>query len=67
MTQTCPHCRSQNIVFNRDYGFYSCNDCSSVWGYSGDDPDYEELDNEDPDLQDALLEQMFGSGRMTFI
>jgi transcription initiation factor TFIIIB Brf1 subunit/transcription initiation factor TFIIB len=68
MDNFCIHCGSQNIVYNHDHGFYRCNDCSTVWGYSHNDPDYDEFDdNADPDLQDLLLEQMLGSGRMTFI
>ncbi|MCV3216013.1 hypothetical protein OGM63_21295 [Plectonema radiosum NIES-515] len=67
MDKICIHCRSKNIIFNRDHGFYRCNDCNNVWAYPGDDPDNDEFDSEETDLQDALLEQMLGGGRMTFI
>jgi ribosomal protein L37AE/L43A len=63
----CIRCGSENIVYNHDHGFYRCNNCNNVWAYPGDDPDNDEFDNEDPDLQDALLEQMLGSGQIKFI
>ncbi|GAX43421.1 hypothetical protein NIES4075_44340 [Tolypothrix sp. NIES-4075] len=68
MDKICTHCGSQNIVYDHNHGFYRCNGCSCVWEYPKANPDYDEFDNEEnPDLQDALLEQMFGSGRMNFI
>ncbi|MBW4568064.1 MAG: hypothetical protein KME31_08575 [Tolypothrix carrinoi HA7290-LM1] len=64
MDEFCIRCGSTNITFDRDYGFYRCNDCNETWAYPQDDPDYYEFD--DLDLRDLLLEQ-FGNGRMTFI
>ena len=62
---TCIHCQSQNVTYNHEYGFYRCNDCDGVWAYSKDDPDYDECDN--PDLQDALAEQMGGRAKPIFL
>lgn len=63
----CVECGSSNAGFEQGHGYYHCHECESVWAYPEDDPDNCEFDSEDPDLQDLLLEQMFGSGRMTFI
>ena len=38
----CLVCGSENVVFDQTYGYYQCQDCKEVWGYSKDDPDYDE-------------------------
>lgn len=43
---SCSQCNSINFVFDEVYGFYTCNNCGHVWGYSEDDPDYDEVDDD---------------------
>jgi ribosomal protein L37AE/L43A len=40
--ELCPNCNSEHTIYNSDYGFWQCEECSNVWAYNEDDPDYDE-------------------------
>lgn len=42
--EPCPTCRSTATLKEVGYGFWKCEDCSTVWGYDKDDPDYDEAE-----------------------
>lgn len=41
----CPQCGSEQIVYDKDFGFYKCLHCEHGWGNDEDDPDYIEVDD----------------------
>lgn len=41
--ETCKDCGSIHCTFNRSFGYWTCDNCLSVWAYDEDDPDYDEL------------------------
>lgn len=45
INEPCPHCNSKNTEFEPIFGFWKCEDCSTVWGHDKDDPDYEDAEN----------------------
>jgi ribosomal protein L37AE/L43A len=45
--EPCPTCESEYTVYNREFGFWKCEECSTVWGHDKDDPDYDEVEVED--------------------
>lgn len=42
--ENCPDCNSSNTRYDNGFGFWKCEDCSTVWGHDKDDPDYDEPD-----------------------
>lgn len=47
IAEPCPSCGGRNTVFDSVFRFWKCDDCSSVWAYDTDDPDYDELEDYD--------------------
>lgn len=45
--ETCPTCSGSATTYDPVFGFWKCEDCSTVWGKDIDDPDYEDLDEEE--------------------
>jgi ribosomal protein L37AE/L43A len=43
--EPCPSCSSTATLFDRPFGFWKCEDCSTVWGRDKDDPDYEDAED----------------------
>lgn len=43
IAEPCPNCQSAATQYDRAFGFWKCESCSTVWGHDKDDPDYEEL------------------------
>jgi hypothetical protein len=43
----CINCGSTRTRYDSAFGFYKCEDCSTVWGKDEDDPDYEEFEDEE--------------------
>jgi hypothetical protein len=41
----CPNCNSEHTIYDSDHGFWQCEECSNVWAYDEDDPDYEEIED----------------------
>lgn len=50
--EPCPNCQSRATEFDAVFGFWKCEDCSTVWGHDKDDPDWDDefLNNEPNDL-----------------
>lgn len=44
--EQCPTCSGKHTLYDATFGFWKCEDCSTVWGKDIDDPDYEETDYE---------------------
>ena len=42
--EPCPSCGSTATLKDTDFGFWKCEDCSTVWGHDKDDPDYDEAE-----------------------
>lgn len=42
--EPCPECKSRSTFKNAGFGYWKCEDCSTVWGHDADDPDYDEVD-----------------------
>lgn len=40
----CPECGSTHTEKDALYGFWKCEDCSTAWAFSDDDPDWEDLE-----------------------
>ncbi|WP_144405646.1 hypothetical protein [Aliterella atlantica] len=40
--EECPSCGSNHTYFDRAFNFHKCEDCSLMWGFDSDDPDYDE-------------------------
>jgi hypothetical protein len=40
----CIKCESDRTNYDKAYGFWKCEDCSEVWAFSKDDPDWEDLE-----------------------
>lgn len=40
----CPHCDSEATNFEPVFGYWKCEDCSTVWGSDEDDPDYDDAE-----------------------
>lgn len=39
----CPDCGTENNIYQDEiFGFYKCENCSAMWGFDEDDPDYED-------------------------
>ncbi len=47
--ETCPTCSGTHTLYDSTFGFWKCEDCSTVWGKDIDDPDYDEADEEELD------------------
>lgn len=39
---TCIECHSTAVHHDNVFGFYKCENCSLMWGFDDDDPDYDE-------------------------
>ncbi|BAZ54195.1 hypothetical protein NIES4103_68800 (plasmid) [Nostoc sp. NIES-4103] len=46
-TPDCIECGSRQVRHDPEFGFYKCENCSTVWSNDEDDPDYEEYDSDD--------------------
>ena len=42
IAEPCPECRSTATEYDPLFGYWKCEDCSTVWGHDADDPDYDE-------------------------
>jgi len=52
----CPHCGGSTPKLDEAFGYYSCRDCSHVWGQNEDDPAWEDY------MDDVeLLKQVYDS------
>ena len=54
--EPCPTCSSTHTAYDAVFGFWKCEDCSGVWGYSSDDPDYDEAVEPCPVCGDRALD-----------
>lgn len=43
----CPQCGSQEVKYDKDFGFYQCLHCEHCWGCDEDDPDNDEVDSDE--------------------
>jgi ribosomal protein L37AE/L43A len=50
-TPNCINCESSQVRYDSTFGFYKCENCSTVWGQDKDDPDYEELEESEQEWQ----------------
>jgi ribosomal protein L37AE/L43A len=42
--EECPDCSSIETYFDRTFGFWKCQNCSTIWGHDKDDPDHEDVE-----------------------
>lgn len=58
----CPNCNSEHTIYDSDHGFWQCEECSNVWAYDEDDPDYDDpvvlWDPIDGPITDSQLRQI---------
>ncbi|MHC5594822.1 MAG: TFIIB-type zinc ribbon-containing protein [Nostoc sp.] len=55
-TPKCINCKSSQVRYDSAFGFYKCENCSTVWGQDKDDPDYdEEVEKDWRKLHDAYF------------
>lgn len=55
--EPCPSCSSTATSKEAGYGYWKCEDCSTVWGHDEDDPDYAEVDSHSWLLSDPPTEE----------
>lgn len=41
-TTNCPKCDSSRLQYEKNYGYWECQDCGHFWAIDADDPDYDE-------------------------
>lgn len=51
--EECPTCQSDHTCFESVFGFWKCEDCSSVWALDKNDPDYQDVEP-DPKAVEAI-------------
>lgn len=44
IAEPCPECHSRQTYYEPVFGFWKCEECSTVWGDDEDDPDYDEAE-----------------------
>ena len=42
--EECPDCGSNHTRTDSLFNWHKCEDCSAMWGFDKDDPDYDEID-----------------------
>ncbi|MCC5669871.1 hypothetical protein LC653_40225 [Nostoc sp. CHAB 5784] len=50
-TPNCINCGSHQVRYDSVFGFYKCENCSTVWGNDEDDPDYDEVEKFEEEWQ----------------